>query len=97
MYNYIISIYNWLSGPGALAQPPLLYGARPGLLGVSRNGPPPEAPLGRLLAPSADILVPKVSKKGVKRRAKERSQTELNSGPPEKVGKSEFDTLFTVF
>ena len=52
-----------------------------------KNRPPLEAPLGRLLAPSADILVPRVSKKGAKRRPKEGSQTELNPGPQKKQEK----------
>ena len=52
-----------------------------------KNRPPLEAPLGRLLAPSADILFRKVVRKGAKRRPKEGSQTELNPGPQKKKEK----------
>ena len=41
LYAFGLSIYNWLSGPGALRKPPLPHGARPGLLGGSRNDPEP--------------------------------------------------------
>ena len=36
-----LSINNWLSGLGALTNPPLPHGARPELLGGSRNDPVP--------------------------------------------------------
>ena len=39
------------------------------------------------MAPSVDIVLQKVVKKGVKRRCKKGSRTELNPGPPKKQEK----------
>ena len=61
-----------------------------GLKNSPKNRPPPEAPLGRLLGPLADILGPNIFKKGAKRRPKQGSKTELNPGPQKKTRKSEF-------
>ena len=66
-----------------------------GLKNSPKNGLPLSAPLGRLLAPSADILVENFPK-GCQKETQKGTPNAATFRVPEKVGKKEFATLFIM-